>query len=851
MFYQIIKRVCFSITLLLFVCTLDLSAQDNDPLETEVTLQLPADSLIKTIFNLEKHTGYNFAFDPDLLRNKRSPSFHFVQTPLQTVLNKLLFNTGLGFSIVGSDIVIAPKRLEQRTVSGRIRDQANGEELIGATVQIPELNVGVATNQYGFYSLSVPVGQYNLVISYGGYQTRQIGLKLNADVHKDVELYFQANKLDEVVIVQSAQTPNPILMNEQNLSIKQLSHVPYYMGETDVLKRLQMQNGIKAITEGSSGLFIRGGNADQNLILLDEAIVYNPSHLYGLVSVFNSDAVNNVQLYRDYMPANYGGRLSSVIVNRMTEGNSKEYHVGGGINLMSARLSAEGPLVKDKGSFLVAYRRSLLDVFQNKFKLFNPRSVYYDVNAKANYKIDKDNSLFYSIYYGKDHLLSEESFSNDWGNVTSTLRWNHLVNSSIFLNVSAIYSNYNNLLDLNADTLSQKSQWSTAVKDLTLKADYTYYRTPSNQIKFGAVATYHRFTPGESYRLQELEYNIPRDKSVEPALYFTQQLNLNHAFELNYGVRLGGFYNVQQKQNVYDDAGNLVESEETSVFVNPEPRVNLSFLPANNQRIFLTYNLNYQYLQLIQNSTLAFSSLEPWVPASRKNKPQRSNHVSLGYRVAPKNYDLSAVAYVKKLDHQPELLGHAQIIRNPNVKSQIRTGTSDAYGFEVELNKTAGKLSGTLAYTYSRVYKKIPEINFGNRFIANYDIPHELKLNADFEVNEKLSFQSFFIYSTGRPLTVPVGYYQHDGLNVPIYEGRNTSRFPDYSRVDVSAKYKFQTAIAGRRGMDHTISIGIYNVYNQKNPLYYHLDAASFETRKTAIEYGFGFYPWLAYSFKI
>lgn len=495
MFYRTIKRVSFSLTFLFFLFNSNLLAQVKDPLKQPLTLQVSGDSLIKTINKVALSTGLNFAFDPDHLKNKTTQSYHFAQTPLASVLAKILSGTGLNFSVVGNDIVIVPGKTEQRTVSGRVRDQASGEVLIGATVQISGLRVGIATNQYGFYSLSVPQGAYTILVSYAGYQTKEIDLDLDADLRKDIELKLQNNKLEEVVIVNSKASPNPILINEQNFSIKQLNRAPYYLGETDVLKKLQMQNGIKATTEGSSGLFVRGGNSDQNLILLDEAIVYNPSHLYGLVSVFNPDAVNTVQLYRDYMPANYGGRLSSVIVNRMTEGNSKEYHLSGGINLMSARLSAEGPLVKDKGSFLVAYRRSLLDVFQSKFKLFNPRSVYYDLNAKANYKIDTENSLFYSIYYGKDHLLSDESFANEWGNVTSTLRWNHLVNSSVFLNVSAIYSNYNNLLDLNADTLSEKSQWRTAVKDLTLKADYTYYRTPTNQIKYGAIATYHRFMP--------------------------------------------------------------------------------------------------------------------------------------------------------------------------------------------------------------------------------------------------------------------------------------------------------------------------------------------------------------------
>ncbi|MES2828669.1 MAG: TonB-dependent receptor [Bacteroidota bacterium] len=851
MFYRIIKRICFLIVLLLTLFTADLVAQTKTPLKNTLTITLAPDSLIRTILRLERRTGINFAFDPDQLRNKKSEGNHFTQSPLDNILSKILFGTGLSFTLVGNDIVIAPKKPATWTINGRVRDLANGEELIGATVQIPELRSGIVTNQYGFYSISVPEGNYKIVVSNSGYTVQEISVHLNQDIQQEIELSPQNHNLQEVVINRSNVTPNPILMNEQNFSIKQLNNAPYYLGETDVLKRLQMQNGIKATTEGSSGLFVRGGNADQNLILLDEAIIYNPSHLYGLVSVFNSDAVNNIQVYRDYMPANYGGRLSSVIVNRMTEGNSKEYHVTGGVNLMSARLSAEGPLVKDKGSFIVAYRRSLLDVFQSKFKLFNPRSVYFDVNAKANYKVDQNNSLLYSLYYGKDHLLSENSYSNDWGNLTSTLRWNHIFSSRVFLNVSAVYSNYNNLLDLNADTLSQKSQWSTAVKDLALKADYTYYRSPTNQIKFGGSGTYHRFMPGESYKLQELEYNIPRDKSVEAALYFTQQVSLSKWFELNYGLRLGAFYNVQEKSNTYDSNGNIIKQDEVSFFMNPEPRINLSFLPTDNQRIFLTYNRNYQYLQLVQNSTLAFASLEPWIPASKKIKPQSSNHLSLGYRFAPGRYVFSTSAYVKKLYNQPELLAHAQIIRNPDIRSQIRSGNSDAYGVEVELAKTEGRISGTLAYNYSRVYRKVPDINSGKRFVANFDIPHELKMNLDYVFNSKLSFQSFFTYATGRPLTLPVGYYVHDGINVPIFEGRNTNRFPDFSRLDISAKYKFTTALSRKRFLDNTVSVGIYNVYNQKNPLYYHFNSSSFEPKKTTVEYGFGLYPWVAYSFKL
>lgn len=839
------------IFLLLWICNNSVQAQVKSVLDQKISINLPADSLIQTIRRLELKTKSSFAFDPDQLRTEKTIAYRFTQTPLSVILDKVLLNTNLGFNLVGNDIVIAPKKVNTWTIRGHIRDMANGEELIGATFYIPKLDVGVATNLYGFYSISVPEGLYKVLISNYGYQTIERSVYLNENKDLEIELPLKTRYLEEVVIKQSIVTPNPILLNEQNFSSKHLTKAPYYAGETDVVKRLQMENGIKALSEGSSGLFVRGGNTDQNLVLLDEAVVYNPSHLYGLISVFNPDAINNIQIFRDYIPANFGGRLSSVIVNRMAEGNSKEYHLSGGVNFMSARLSAEGPIANDKGSFIVAYRRSLLDVFRNKFKLFNPKSVYYDINAKANIKVNKDNSIFYSLYLGKDKLLSENSFANNWGNLTSTLRWNHIFNSKVFLNVSAIYSNYSNLLDLNADTLSKKNQWNTGVEDVSLKGDFTYYRSPTNQIKFGLMSTYHRFIPGESSKSHSDEFNIPRDRSLESAVYYSQQISLSKLFEVSYGLRLGVFANAKKRKDVFDPQGFPLNVEDVKTFINPEPRINFSYLPSLTQRIFVTYNRNFQYLQLLQNSTLAFSSLEPWIPASSTIAPQSSDYFSLGYLNSPKNYAFSVNAYYKKLYNQLELKEHAQIIRNPDVASQLRVGSSDAYGFETQLTKIEGKFSGTIAYSYSKVYRKINGLNFDNKFVANYDIPHEVKITAKYELNKQLSFQTFFIYSTGRPLTLPVGYYQHDGLNVPIYEDRNTSRFPDFNRLDVSAQYRFQAKISKNRLFANVVSIGVYNLYNRKNPLYYHLNPNSGDSNKSNIEYAFGIYPWIAYSFKI
>jgi hypothetical protein len=841
------------IAFLLFVALLHtgkLYAQQPGLLDRPVTIHLGPDSLISVLLRLQQRTGISFSFDPDQLRKYQVKEIKVIKTPLRTVLQTVFTGTRLSFSPVGNDIVITEVKPEKRTVHGHVSDRSNGEVLIGATVYIPELKAGVLTNQYGFYALNIPEGEYEISVSNLGYQTKKIPMKLGADQQLEIELSVEPNNLSEVKIKQ-AVTPDPLMLNEQSYTPRQLKRMAYYAGEPDAVKALQMQNGIKAISEGSSGLFIRGGNSDQNLIILDEAVIYNPSHLYGLVSVFNPDAINSVQVYKDFIPANFGGRLSSVIENRMAEGNNKEFHVSGGLNLMSARIAAEGPLVKDKSSFIIAFRRSLLDVFHSKFKLFNPSSVYYDINAKVNYKLDTKNNLFYSVYGGQDHLLSDNSFANNWGNITSTLRWNHLFNSRVFMNLSAIYSNYSNLLDLNSDTLSKKSQWRTGVKDLTLKADYTYYNNPENLIKFGVIATYHRFIPGETNNSISDELNIAKDRSLESALYYNQQISAGQHWEFNYGLRAGLFTNAEERLDIFDQNGNRVKKEDKQTFLNPEPRLNISYLLANKQRFSVTYNRSYQYLQLIQNSTLAFSSLEPWIPASGTIKPQHIDYFSGGYWYVKDQFSLSASAYLKKLYHQLDLAGHAQIIQNPAIRDQLESGNSTASGIELELKNTGPKLNATIAYTYARVFRRIAGINEGKRFAANYDIPHELKMTASYNFSNKLSVQSFFTYSTGRPLTLPTGYYQHDGINVPIFEGRNTYRFPNFSRLDISGQYQFSSKISKKRMFNSTISAGIYNLYNRKNPLYYHLTTDSSQPQRSSLEYAFGFYPWIAYSFKI
>ncbi|MGX5688873.1 carboxypeptidase-like regulatory domain-containing protein [Arcticibacter tournemirensis] len=824
-------------------------AQTAGPLSQPVTIRFQNDSLNLALLKLQTKANIAFAFDPAILNGLKPVTYNFSDARVSDILKRLFFGTGIGYQLYGNQIVIVKVRNSLITISGHLKDFETGEALIGANIFIQELKTGIMSNQYGFYSLTLPEGDYQLVITHIGYKPETRVVHLDKDQTLEVGLVVKLNDLKEIVIDTKSSLRTYASEVSQSIFSDQIRGLPYYAGEEDVIKALQMQNGIKSLNEGSSAMFIRGGNLDQNQIMLDEALIYNPSHLFGLVSIFNPDAIKNVEVYRSYMPANFGGRLSSVIDTRMAEGNNKEFKVKGGVSLLSARVAVEGPTVRDRGSFLIGFRRSLLDMLHYRLHFADHRSAYYDFNVKTNYELDKNNRVLYSFYFGDDYLFSKNSYSNNWGNLTSTLRWNHIFNSRLFSNISAVYSNYKNLLDVNADTLSEKYQWKTGVQDLGLKGDFTFYKNPINRIKFGASTTWHRFVPGETTNAFPDDFNIPRDQSLESAVYITQQITIRKALELNYGIRAGFFRNAGDLNNVFDDQGNRVKKREISRYYGLEPRLNASLLIPSG-RVHATYNHNYQYVQLLQNSELAFSSLETWLPSSASIKPQRSDHWAVGYEYLPPRYSASINIYYKKLYNQLDLADHSQIIQNPAVRSELRRGTSDAYGTEINAAKVSGRLTYDLSYIYSRAFRKIEGINDGYRFSATYDIPHELKLNIGYKLDPRISFNTFFMYASGRPLTLPVGYYFHDNVQVPIYEGRNTSRYPGLSRLDLSAHYSSRPQASKKRVVSGSFSIGIYNVFNNKAPLLYRLKQGH-ENGVPLTEYASGILPWVAYSFKI
>ncbi|HCN82118.1 MAG TPA: hypothetical protein DIT07_00635 [Sphingobacteriaceae bacterium] len=845
---QIMTKVFSLLFCLVFLYHQSSYGQSSKILNQNISIVFQKDSLSLALLKLQSVVQGNFAFDPLIIPQGKYIKQSFVKKNLGQILDQILEGTNLTYTAVGKALVIIKKPVETYTINGHIRDKDTGEELIGASIYITSLRIGAVTNQYGFYSITIPKGYYELVISYLGYNTTSQYLQLNHNLLLDHNLSGKIYNLTNVHIEPNITDSIYAQTSAKNVSPKLLNGLVYYAGEVDVVKALQMQSGIKAMTEASSGLFVRGGNNDQNLITLDEAMIYNPSHLFGLVSVFNSDAIKNIKIYDDHMPANFGGRLSSVLDVRMADGNNKEFHVNGGASLLSIRAAAEGPIKKEIGSFLITFRRSLIDLLNQNFKIVNPNSTYYDLNVKANYQVNMSNRIFYSFYYGNDYLSSKNSYVNNWGNATSTFRWNHKFNSRLFFNLSAIYSNYNNLLDVNADTISEKYRWKTGIKDMSLKGDFSFYKKPLSEIQFGGITTLHQLIPGEATNAFPIDFNIPRDKAMESSLYISHQLSIKNKFRLNYGLRAGFFSNGEERTDLFDNDGNKLKAKNYSEFIGLEPRFYLSFALNHDQRLHTTYNHNYQYLQLIQNNELAFSSLETWMSSTKSTKPQRSDYWSTGYDYFSAGNRFSMDIYYKRMYNQLDLINHAQIIKNPDIRNQLRAGKANAYGLNMHFSKTMENFIADASYSFSRVFRKIKDINDGDRFPANYDIPHDFKLTMSYFLNNRFSISSFFNYSTGRVVTLPVGYYQHEGIQVPIFEKRNESRFPDFHRLDLAVQYHLSSSNVSKHNFTNAFSAGIYNVYNKKNPLFYRVKQPS--NSDSLFEFATGIMPWATYSFK-
>ncbi len=714
------------------------------------------------------------------------------------------------------------------TVSGSVREKKSGESLIGATIYLLEYpKAGALSNSYGFYSISAPAGKYTLITSFAGYKQDTSVVSLDKNSIVNISLVQKSSELQEVIVTSRKRNENVTraLTGVQKLSVADIRNVPVIFGEKDVLKTLQLLPGVKSAGEGNSGFYVRGGAADQNLILLDEATVYNPSHLLGFFSAFNSDAIKDLTLYKGAMPAEYGGRLSSVVDIKMNDGNNKDYHVSGGLGLIASRLTVEGPIVKDKGSFIVSARRTYADLFLklSRDSSVNNNSLYfYDLNVKANYTIDQKNRVYLSGYFGKDNFGIGGQFSIDYGNSTATARWNHVFNSRLFSNSSLIYSNYNYNIKIksNGNDLLIKSK----IEDLSLKQDFQYYVGSKSKINFGLDIIHHTISPAVLNSTASSSFNsieVQKNYSFETAAYISHEYTATDKLRFNYGLRFssflvmgpGTFYTYDSTENITSTKtygnGQLVKN-----YFNLEPRFSVSFQLNEASSINASYTRNVQNLHLLSNSATT-NPTDLWIPSSPNVRPEIADQISLGYyrNFNDNNYEFSSEIYYKSMQNKIDYKNGAELRANANVESQLLFGVGRAYGLELFLKKKAGRLTGWISYTLSKTETKINSINNDNWYPSKQDQTNNIAIVGIYQLNKKWTFSANWVYNTGTPATFPSGKYGVNGLTTFYYTERNAYRLPDYHRLDIAA------TLEGKKHLKWQSSwtFSLYNVYGREN----------------------------------
>lgn len=750
------------------------------------------------------------------------------------------------------------------TISGTMKDSTNGEDLFGGSVQVKELsNVGATTNAYGFYSLSLEGGTYTLIYRSSGFDSKEVVVELSKNISLDIELRLPKDVLEmeavEVTGVKENENITSSGMNVTKFDPKDIETIPVIFGEKDIMKTLQLTPGVKTAGEGNSGFFVRGGGADQNLVLLDEAVVYNASHLLGFFSVFNSDAVKDVALYKSGIPAEYGGRASSVMDVKMKDGNSKNFGVSGGIGLISSRLAVEGPIVKDKGSFIVSARRSYLDIFLGLSKdedIKNTSLYFYDMNIKANYKISKKDRIFVSGYFGRDNFGFGDQFGFDWGNATGTVRYNRIISDKLFSNTSVIFSNYDYRFTIG--TGEDAFGVNSSIQDWNVKQDFSLFANQNNTIKYGFNGMHHTFKPGALTGGNDSFNELILDSryGIEFGAYVQNEQKIGPRFNLMYGLRYSGFNLVGGTSFEFDEQGDFISSDTTlgrwesiKYHQGLEPRFSLSYVISENNSFKLGYNRNLQYLHQLSNSTTS-SPTDVWVPSSNNIKPQIGDQVALGYyqNLKKNAYRVSTEIYYKALQNQIDYRNGANILLNDQVEGELVYGKGRAYGLELLLEKKKGKFTGWISYTLSRSLRQFDDINDGKEFSARQDRIHDVSVVLMYKLTPSLALAGTFVYYTGDAVTFPSGKYEIGGNVIPLYTERNGYRMPDYHRADLGLTWYLKD----KKRFEHNLNFSIYNVYARQNAFTITFEENSETGETEAIQTAlFKMVPSITYNFKI
>ncbi len=862
----------WSLVLLIFI-GLQGNAQTQSMIEVSVDFkETPVEEVLETI---SKNTGVTFSYNPKRIATGRKITYQARNKPLAVVLGDLGVLAALEYEWVEGKVVLKPARQVANlvapdvTLSGFIKDESNGEVLIGATVVIDSLKVGVSSNVYGFYSLTVPKGTYAVTYSFVGFDKLVKSIDLSASVMETVGLKVASSLLEEIVVSgYTSSITSAVQLGKSNIKPVQVSEKPALMGETDVVKVLESVPGVKFHSDGSTFYYVRGGNRDQNLILVDDAPIYNPSHLLGLFSTLIPEAINDMSLYKGGMPASLGGRLSSVMDVRTKVGNDRHFQASGDFGLLTSKLTLEGPIRKEKSSFMLSGRFSRVKWFFEQGNDDIDRFSFFDLTGKANFNINGKNKLFFSFYTGSDNYLTSNN-GIEWSNLAGSIRWSHVFNRRLFLNTTLAGSVYDYFLHTDR---ASSTQWNSHISNLSLKADFTYFLNPNQEITFGWSFAGYNFNPGNL--TTGLPGFVPPVVSVrnseEFVLYANHEVRFGKRVGLSYGLRLstwanrGGAFEI-----LYDEGRNPADTlffekgDRYIEFENVEPRITWSYFMNENASLKANFSRQVQNIHLISNSISPFTSLEVWLPSSFNIKPQKANQASIGaYRFLPASgVSLDVEFFYKKMFNQIDYEGHAETLLNPLIERELRFGQATAYGLELQARKETGRLRWWLGYSYSRAKRKFAEVNSGRQFNAFYDRPHQINASLSYDFGSRWTASINWNYYTGAPFSAPVSFFNVNGLEVPVFGNKNNERLPDYHRMDVSATRKLNRRPDQR--FQHDLSFSIFNLYGRKNLLFVNFNkeedtAGNFRIPVNLLDaervssrlFLFGFIPSVTYNFK-
>ena len=816
-------------------------------LDREISIKAHNVALGKVIQMISGESGVYFSYSPQAIPVNKEISIRVKDASVRAILDQILLPNGIDYFLSENQVILKmhhslaeeqpdENNLLQKkfTLSGYVRDSATGEVIIGANVYDKNTLQGTTTNGYGFYSLTLPGGKYHVVFSFIGYS----GVVQETDLTKNrlisVNLPEAMLNINEVEIVSdiSNQGINNAKAGEIRLSPAMLKQIPGFAGNIDVIKTLQTVPGIVAFGDGSTFYYVRGGNSDQNLLIIDEAPIYNPSHLFGFFSALAPDAIKEVQVYKGDFPASFGGRLSSVVDVKSRDGNLKRFGFAGNIGPFTSDITLEGPIRKDKSSFIISGRKSNLNWLNQPNPTVPDFSInFYDVNAKLNLKVNNNNRIFLTAYTGNDDFSRLTSpgikltFGISWKNSLAALRWNHIFNNRLFSNTTFCFSQYNYYLYMYKE---QNNYWNSAISNATLKTDFSWYPNPRNTVKAGFEVSSHFSNPGNVHfsdpEIQRFIPQIPTYRSVEYALYLSNEQELTRKLLLRYGLRAVLWQDLGPASVYFFDANhNVIDTSQVArntiyaSFLNPEPRLSLTYLVNQVSSLKFTYSRTVQYLQVLSNSTSPFTSLEVWAPSGPNIKPQKADQLELGYfhRQPGAAYDFSVETFYKHFYNQVDYKDHANMLYNPLIEGELRFGKAWSYGAEVQLRKTSGKITGWIGYSYSRSLRQIEGINNNKSFRSTYDRPHNISVSISYKLGNHWDFSAHWIYLTGSTFSSPTGFYYLNGYTVPVYGDKNNDRLPDYHRMDVSVAFLLSKPGNKYR---HSLILTMYNAYGRHNP---------------------------------